>query len=433
LSLALGAFIAGMVLADSEYSHQIVSDILPFRDVFNSLFFISIGMLMSLSALAANLPTVLLWVGLLIVGKALIILAIIKFLGFSLRVSAMTGLGLAQIGEFSFVLAKAGRGEGLLPDADYQSFLAASIISMIATPFLIALAPRFGYLVQSLASDEPVGDVTETGGEGEIYRLQNHVIVVGYGLNGRNLSRVLRAVKLSYIVLEVNAESVRRGKAEGERMVFGDGTRREVLHHVGIDRAADVVVAISDPAAARRIVAQARSMNPKVHIIVRTRYVTEIGELIKLGADEVIPEEFETSIEIFSRVLHRYRVPRNVIERQIAEIRREGYEVLRSPALPLVHTADLTAALGGATTETLYLEKDSPAIGKRLAELNLRNQTGATVITVVRDGHTEINPGADFTLAADDILVLLGDQEKIDRAVSLLLPQTSARVGGFNA
>jgi monovalent cation:H+ antiporter-2, CPA2 family len=431
LSLALGAFIAGVVLADSDYSHQIVADILPFRDVFNSVFFVSIGMLLSLSALAANLTVVLLWVGLLVVGKALIVLTIARLLGFSLRVSAMAGLGLAQVGEFSFVLAKVGRGEGLLPDADYQSFLAASIISMIATPFLIAAAPRIGYFMQSwFSSTKPVGDVTETGGEAEIYRLREHVIVVGYGLNGRNLSRVLRAVNLPYIVLELNGDTVSRAKAAGERTIFGDGTRREVLHHVGIERASVLVVAISDPAAARRIVGQARRMNQNLHIIVRTRYVSEIGELLEIGANEVIPEEFETSIEIFARVLHHYGTARNVIERQIGEIRRQGYEMLRSSSLPMIHLTDLTDALGGTATETIYLTPESPALGKTLAEVNLRNQTGVTVIAAVRDGATEINPGADFKLQTEDILVLLGDAEKIDAAKDILQPN-AANVG-FN-
>ncbi|MDQ4122510.1 MAG: cation:proton antiporter [Acidobacteriota bacterium] len=429
LSLALGAFIAGVILADSEYSHQVVADILPFRDVFNSLFFISIGMLLSLSALAANLGTVLIMVVLLLVGKALIVLGVVKFLGYSLRVSTMAALGLAQIGEFSFVLAKAGRAEGLMPDADYQSFLAASIISMIAAPFLIAAAPKIGYFLQSLVSDQPVGDVTETGGESEIYKLYNHVIIVGYGLNGRNLSRVLRAVHLSYIVLEVNAESIRRAKAEGERMVFGDGTRREVLHHIGVERASVLVVAISDPAAARRIVGQARQMNPKLHIIVRTRYVSEIGELLEIGADEVIPEEFETSIEIFSRVLHRYGVARNIIERQIGEIRRQGYEMLRSSSLPMIQLTDFPDILDGTATETIYLTEKSPLLGKTLAEVNLRNQTGVTVLAAVRAGETKVNPSANFRLQAEDVLILLGASENIDAARKLL---QSDGASGFN-
>lgn len=434
LSLALGAFIAGMVLADSDYSHQVTADILPFRDVFNSIFFVSMGMLLSLSALVENLFTVCLWVVLLIVGKALIVWAVIQLLGFPQRVAAMTALGLAQIGEFSFVLAKAGRMADLLPDTDYQSFLAASIISMILTPFMIAAAPRFGYLIQSIVPDkkpaEPAPEtedplhITSTGG------LNNHVIIVGYGLNGRNLAKVLRAVTVSYTVLDLNAETVREGKEKGEKINFGDATRREVLHHAAIENANALVLAMSDPQAARRTVRIARELNEKIYIVVRTRYTSEITELLRYGADEVIPEEFETSIEIFSRVLLRYGVDRPTIENQIERVRRQGYEMLRSPSIQRVEISNLNAALTQAATETVKLNNTSPVIGKNLGELNLRKATGATLIAVVRGDDTKIGPGANFKLEENDILILFGKPEKTAQAIKVLQP--AAETGGFN-
>lgn len=434
LSLALGAFIAGMVLAESDFSHQVTADILPFRDVFNSIFFVSIGMLLSFTALIENAFTVFLWVIFLVVGKALIVWAVIQLLGFPQRVAAMTALGLAQIGEFSFVLAKAGRVVDLLPDSDYQSFLGASIISMIITPFMIAVAPRFGYFVQSIVPDkksaaeieaaEEEMHITSTGG------LNNHVIIVGYGLNGRNLARVLRAVTVSYTILELNAEVVREAKEKGEKINFGDATRREVLHHAAIENANALVLAMSDPQAVRRTVKQARELNPKIYIVVRTRYTSEITELLKAGADEVIPEEFETSIEIFSRVLLRYGVDRHTIENQIERVRRQGYEMLRSPSIQRVEMSNLNAALGAATTETVKLIQSSPAVGKNLGELNLRNATGVTLIAVVRGDKTKIGPGANYKLHENDILILFGKAEKIEQAVKILQPEVET--GGFN-
>ncbi|MEJ7863011.1 MAG: cation:proton antiporter [Pyrinomonadaceae bacterium] len=434
LSLALGAFIAGMVLADSDYSHQVTADILPFRDVFNSIFFVSIGMLLSLSALVENLFTVFLWVLLLVGGKTLIVWTTIQLLGFPQRIAAMTALGLAQIGEFSFVLAKAGRSADLLPDSDYQSFLAASIISMIATPFMIAVAPRFGYFVQSIVPDKkstadaPEAEeelhITSTGG------LNNHVIIVGYGLNGRNLARVLRAVTVSYTILDLNAETVRAAKEKGEKINFGDATRREVLHHAAIENANALVLAMSDPQAARRTVQQARLLNEKIYIVVRTRYTSEITELLKYGADEVIPEEFETSIEIFSRVLLRYGVDRHIIENQIERVRRQGYEMLRSPSFQRIEMSNLNAALQAATTENIKLSPDSPVIGKTLGELDLRGKTGATLIAVVRGNDTKIGPGANYKLQEADILILFGKPESLERAIKLLQPDELT--GGFN-
>lgn len=434
LSLALGAFIAGMVLSESEYSHQVAADILPFRDVFNSLFFVSIGLLLSVGALVANLSTVLLWVVFLVVGKFLIVWLVVQLLGFPQRVAAMTALGLAQIGEFSFVLAKAGRTVDLLPDTDYQTFLAASIISMIATPFMINAAPAFGDFVQKLIKDKEDKDFHQT--EEDIHLtssggLENHTIIVGYGLNGRNLARVLRAVLVPYTILDLNAETVREAKEKGEKINFGDATRREVLHHAHIEDANALVLAMSDPQAARRTVKQAREMNEKLYIVVRTRYIAEITELLELGADEVIPEEFETSIEIFARVLQRYGVTRHVIENQIEQIRKQGYRMLRSPsALPQIKVSNLNAALHQATTETVKLDENSPIAEKNLGELNLRNATGVTLIAVLRNGKTEINPGSDFTLHSGDTLVLLGSSEKIEDALRILQPEV--KTGGFN-
>lgn len=420
LSLALGAFIAGIVLSESEYSHQIVADILPFRDVFNSLFFISIGMLLSLSALASDAFTVLGWVGMLLIGKMLLILAVVRLLGYSLRVSIMTAVGLAQIGEFSFILAKAGLPEGLLSATDYQRFLGASILSMIATPFLIKAAPRIGYALQSISGPSSVLEPTVAGFDLSEADLHDHVIIVGYGLNGRNLAKVLSRTGVPYVVLELNAESVRKARDEGTPVVYGDATRREVLNQVGIERARILVLAISDPAATRHTASLARQMNPDIHIIVRTRYMSEMQDLLALGADEVIPEEFETSIEIFSRVLRDYGIARHVIQRQITAIRSEGYQMLRMPSLPISDLKESAEALKSASTETLFVEHDSKAVGKTIAELKLRKRTGVTIIAITREGDTQINPGPDTKLQAEDVLVLLGQPDQVDRAIEEL-------------
>ncbi|HYO64018.1 MAG TPA: cation:proton antiporter [Pyrinomonadaceae bacterium] len=431
LSLALGAFIAGMVLSESEYSHQIVADILPFRDVFNSVFFVSIGMLLSVGALAADLPVVLAWVGALVVGKALLVLAVVRLLGYSVRVATLAGLGLAQVGEFSFILSKAGLPHGLLSESDYQRFLAASILSMIATPFLIKAAPRVGYLAQSFLSPRSLLEPTVTGFRPEEPDLSGHVVIIGYGLNGRNLARVLRKVGVPYLVLELNAQVVQEASAWGERIVYGDATRKEVLHHVGLERARLLVVAVSDPVATRHAIWLARRMNPDIHAIVRTRYMSELQDLLRLGANDVIPEEFETSIEIFSRVLREYGIARDIIRRRVDEIRSEGYEMLRVSSLPRVEARDIARALSAASTETLFVEPDSPAVGKTIGDLQLRSRTGATVIAVVHGGRTEINPGPGRKLHAEDVLVLLGSPGQIEAATSQLTsPEHRERAAG---
>jgi CPA2 family monovalent cation:H+ antiporter-2 len=305
---------------------------------------------------------------------------------------------------------------------------------MIATPFLISAAPAVGVFIQSFLGDGNRGEIenvedddihmTSSGG------LRHHVIVVGYGLNGRNLARVLRAVSIPYLVLDLNAETVRRARGDGEKINFGDATRREVLHHAHIFEASAMVLAMSDVRAARRTVRQARLMNKDLYIIVRTRYVSEITELLSIGADEVIPEEFETSIEIFARVLQRYGIARGTIEAQIDRIRKQGYEMLRTTSLP-APTSPIGVALDAANSHTVIIEPNSPAAGRSLGELDLRGESGATVIAVIRGNETKVTPGARYKLEPGDTVVLLGNQAKIARARAILEPE-SAHSAGFN-
>ncbi len=330
LSLALGAFIAGLVISESDYSHQALADILPFRDSFISLFFVSIGMLLDLRAFVDRAPLVLLITAGVLLLKAVVAGGVTLGLGYPLRVAALVGLTLPQVGEFSFVLAQAGQGNGLLSPGGYQLFLMISILTMIMTPFLIQIAPRLLSGAESMSvvpawlsrRDSPDPDAPKPSP-------RDHVIIGGYGLNGRNLARGLKDANIPYLVLDLHADAVRHGLAHGEPLYYGDVTQREVLERMGIRDAKLLVLAVSDPFATRRAVQVARQANPDIHIVVRTRYVREVEELLRLGADEVVPEEFETSLEMFELVLREYEVPPMEIKRRQEEIRREGYALLR--------------------------------------------------------------------------------------------------------
>ena len=424
LSLALGALIAGLVISESELSHQIIADVLPLRDCFSGIFFISIGMLLNLDLLTRDFLTPLMNL-LLIVGiKSLLIFAVFWWLYGSIRLAVLLGLSLAQVGEFSFILAKAGINYKLLTPANEQLFLAGSILSMIATPFLIQSVHGLAVGLEAM-----LGGSQESTSAGETAASENvaqgHVVVVGYGLNGQNLARVLKEVGIPYRVLEMDPDLVRCAKAAGEPIFFGDGTRPEILQQAGIRQARVVVIAISDPAATARVVSQARRLRPDVYIIVRTRYVAEIDHLYRLGANQVIPEEFETSVEIFARVLEEYHVPRNVISLQVDLIRKEHYSTLRGLRLLGKQLDELNQFLVGTTTDIFSIVGASPVVGKSLEEVDLRSRCGATVIAVVRAGKSYHNLGADFALAAGDMLVLLGDHKALDDAAQILNPQTN--------
>jgi CPA2 family monovalent cation:H+ antiporter-2 len=416
LSLALGAFVAGLVVSESEYGLQAMSDALPFRDTFSGIFFVSVGMLLDTRFVIEHPVLVLGSTVVLMALKASIAASVTRGLVRSWAVSVRCGLGLAQIGEFSFVLALVARPFGLLDGDSYRVFIAASVLSMLSSPFIIAASRPVARWIGRMAGEEGLQLKPEAAEQ--LSALDDHVVIVGYGLNGRNLARVLRAANIPYVILEQNGQVVRRCLGSGEPIHFGDGTSREVLHKVGLERARVLVLAISSPADERRCVAVARDLSPNTRIVVRTRYVAEIDELRRLGADDVVPEEFETSLEIFARVLRLYGVASNVVAREVKTARGEHYEMLRGLAMPDLQL-DLRQLGVHAALDTVEIERDSPAVGGNPVSLRLRERTGATVIAVVRDGTPLYNPDPHFSFAIGDTVVLVGQRPALERAVRL--------------
>lgn len=412
LSLALGAFLAGLIISESEYSHHIVASIMPFRDYFASIFFISIGMLLQTGYFTLHWALIIGMTAVLVGTKTVIMIMTALVLRYPMRSSVLAGLGLAQIGEFSFLLAQQGAFHRLIGGEIYQLFVDTSILSMLATPLLVQAAP-------SLAGSLPAGPAARDE-KGNVCGLTGHTIIAGFGLNGRNLAKTLKATHIPYVVLEVNADTIRQARAEGEPIIYGDITREDTFTRAGVDCAKVIVFAISDFAATRMAVRMVRRMNPSSFILVRTRYAAEVDELYRLGANQVIPEEFETSIEIFARVLHEYHVPNNVITNQIQYVRFGGYKMLRGMSLDQENLGRVAALFAGATVDTVQIEPGSPAVGRALRDLDIRKNSNATVIAVARSGEAVTNPGPDYTLQSDDLVVLLGAHADLDKAINLL-------------
>jgi CPA2 family monovalent cation:H+ antiporter-2 len=423
LSLALGAFLAGLIISESEYSHQALGNVLPFRDVFTSFFFVSVGMLLDVGALLQHPGQIALIAGGILLLKGLVVVGATVVLGFPLRTAIISGLALCQVGEFAFVLAKAGQPFGLLAGATYQFFLAASILTMAAAPFIMALAPRLADLVLRLRwpTRLKAGLYPMPGMQGAEHQtpLHDHLLIIGYGINGRNVARAARIAGIPYRIIEMNPDTVRSERTQGEPIDYGDATQEAVLEHAGIHTARVVVVAISDPAATRNIVGHIRRIRPAVYIIARTRYLREVPSLYALGANEVIPEEFETSVEIFTRVLMKYLVPQDEIEKFVAEVRADGYEMFRSLARVPTSFADLHLTLADVDIRTFRVDDDSPLVGKTLADIALRRQYGVTLVAIRRSDGVLSNPGGDTELQAHDILVLLGTPEQFPRVIGL--------------
>jgi CPA2 family monovalent cation:H+ antiporter-2 len=424
LSLALGAFLAGLVLSESEYSYQALGSILPFRDVFTSVFFISIGMLFDGSYFVHHPILVLslaLTVLLLKVGIASLVPAA---LGFPLRTMILTGLSLGQVGEFSFILSTAGMSFGLLDKDTYQLFLGVSILTMAATPFVMGGGPWISDRLLSLPLPKRIKSGLQTReipvAPEQKPKLSDHLIIIGFGINGKNVARAARATGIPYIITEMNPETVRREKAAGEPIIYGDATQEAVLLHVNIRTARVVVVGIPDPVATRRVIEVARKLNASVHIIARTRFYQETSQLYELGASDVIPEEFETSVEIFTRVLVKYLVAPEVIEMFVAEVRSDSYQMFRNLSKENATFSDLKFALPDVEVNMAWVGEASPVTGKSLAEVKLRGEFGITLLAVRRGSEVISNPDSGVTLFAGDILVILGKPQDIVRFTEAL-------------
>ena len=410
LSLALGAFLAGFILSESEYSHQAVAVMLPFRDVLMSLFFISIGMLLDLQALAGNLAPLLLLTAAVLLVKPLIAAGASLAVGLPLRQAVLSGMALSQVGEFSLVATKAGVSAGLLPADVFQTVLVVAVLSMLATPLLIQSAPP---LAERLAAT-PLGRWSERrlGPEpgGTAPQEPPSVLIVGFGVTGRNLAASCRHCDVPYAVIELNAALVRKARGEGLPIHYGDASQPAILELVRVQRARAIVVAIDDAGAARRVVELARRLAPNAYILVRTRYLREVEPLNQLGADEVIADELEVSIEVFSRVLARMLVPRERIKRLIGEVRGEWRRMARSLAPEATRVHDLRVVLPDLATHSIPLRQGNPWVGQTIAGSRLRDDHGVMVLAVQRSGETLANPRGDVMLQAGDVLFVIGPE-----------------------
>jgi CPA2 family monovalent cation:H+ antiporter-2 len=421
LPLGMGTFLAGMVISDSDYVHEIAAQILPFRDVFNGVSYVSVGMLLNLPFLVNNLPLVLLMVAGVVLMKAVSAGAAVRAIGYPWRSTVITAVGLAQIGEFSFLLLSQGARESLVTFAEYQYLLAITILTMMATPFLMRAAPWAAssfvrHVVRGRESEDPGEEAAGAG------RVENHVIISGYGMNGKNLARVLRSTHVPYVVVDLNDAMVREGREAGEPIFYGDVNNPEILDRVGVGRARMLVLAISDPMATRRAVAVARRANPGLSILVRTRYVADVDDLIALGANAVIPEEFETSVEIFSRVLREYHVPDHVVSQQEELIRSGTYRILRErvPSKDNSVLSEFETFLRQKVIEVFFVSPDSPWAGRPLGDLPVGNGAGIVLLAVLREDRAIVQPSPEEKIVAGDKLVFFGGHAPLATALEEL-------------
>jgi len=431
ISLALGAFLAGLAISESEYSHEAFEHVLPFRDIFTSFFFVSIGMLLDISFIIQNPVWVIsLTMGVFVI-KATIIIITSLLLGFPLKTALISGLMLCQVGEFAFILERVGADFNLIDATANQLFLAVSVLSMAATSFLIIGAPHITDRVLMFPFPKrlrdglyPMKGVSEPKDK---TAWQDHLVIIGYGINGKNVARAARETGVPYVVLELNPDTVRTEQAKGYPIYYGDASQEAVLHHINIEQARTVVISIADAAATRRTTETIRRLNKRTYIIARTRYMSEVEPLYDIGANEVIPEELETAIQIFNRVLHKYLVPSHEIQKQVMSMRADGYGAfrqatggIRSPNLHLhLHNLDIT---------TMVIDEKSHLVGRTPGELDIRRITGLSLIAIRRGHEILSNVGPDTVMLAGDELFMIGDPAKVALASIDLFTGTVARL-----
>jgi CPA2 family monovalent cation:H+ antiporter-2 len=417
LSLALGAFIGGLIISESEYHHQATSMILPFRELFTSFFFVSVGMLLDLRFFVENFPVVLLFVLVVFVVKSIIAGLAVAALKYPTRTVVLTGLSLFQVGEFAFILSKVGIEYNLLSPQTNQYFLSVSIVSMILTPFVIIFAEKI--------SDRFIGvskrmglDPTSIAGKSirEIAKnkLENHLVIIGFGVNGSNLAKAAASSNIPYVVIEINAETVSRQKAKGLPVIFGDATQDHILEAVNLSNARAAVIAISDNHATKTVIKNVRSHSDSLYLVVRTKYVKETSELIALGADEVIPEEFETSVQIFTHVLQNFLVPEDDIDQLVEKVRADNYQLFKGELkLPKTYRPKNIADFN---ITCLRMTSDSnKVLGKPLNELNLRANYGINILGIKRKDEMLDAVQPDEVLRQGDIIYIQGNQSNIEQ------------------
>lgn len=421
LSLALGAFLGGLVVADTEYGHRAMGDILPLRDVFMSVFFVSLGMLFDVRVLVDSPLLVLLLVLGFIAGKAVLATIAVIAMRFPARIAVVAAGGLAQFGEFGFVLANVADTSGVLPRADIRELFNAGIISMFLTPMLVGLAPRIGAGARVL---RPLDKLLGARGIDELSpadekRLEDHVIVVGYGVAGRLLSEALSKVGIPYVVLELNAETVRKASAEGVPIYYADVTTAEALDHAHVKSARAVVLLINDQRAATNAVGAIAAIAPDTPVLTRAHYVNDVPYLKTIGATDVVVEEVEAGLEMLARVLRRFDVPRNIIADHVDAGRGRTQPTERALTIPRKQLRDMPE-LDELKIEKILVRAEDFAAAKSPRELELRRRTGALVVAVRRHGTLRSDFDPSCPLEPGDELYLVGATRAVASAAAVI-------------
>ncbi len=419
VSLSLGAFLAGLMVSESRFSQHALSETLPLQILFSATFFVSVGMLLDVSFLVQNLPVVIAAIVAVLLIKAATTFISVRVLGYATPIAAASALTLAQIGEFSFVLERAGREVGLFPAgagvAGSQAFIATTVVLMVATPLMMKLGSQLSSKINAKREAASIPHDNEEEIAGHDLGLEDHVIVAGYGQAARSLVRVLAGSGIPFNITTLSPDGANEAESEGLPVVRGDATKPFLLSHVGVESAKMLVIADDNPSTAHRITSVARQLNPTMRIVVRTRYTNDAEHLIESGADEVISEEFESVVQLFGEVLREYRIAAEEIDRLEVLARKNGYAALMTEQINM-QSSDFACQPGEECfdSRTVTVRESSAAVGMSIGELEMSN-SGLMLNELKRDGEIFKDPDDSFRLEVGDELVVSGPTEAFAR------------------
>lgn len=424
MSFAFGAFLAGLMISESEYSHNAFGNLIPFKDVFTSFFFVSIGMLLDLGFVYENPWLVIATVILVILIKTLIAGFTAFVLGHTFFGTVVVGLAISQVGEFSFILAGLGRSYEIITPFHFQLFLAVAISTMALSPILINISRPLATLILKLPVPQYLVDGLFPLQQFEIPELKNHIVVIGKDSRAINLAAMIKKMQLPFTSIIFDPDMARKQMEKGDQAVFGDAVNEPVLRKAYAHTAEMVIVSVGDLIKAMAIVEQVRRLNKHATIIVRSKHVTDIEELYRLGASQVIPEEFETAIDFFERILGKYLIPRMEIEKSVARIREDNYGIFRDREK--VDGYSLLKDIPDIEIAAVRVGMTSPFAGKRISETAMRKRYGVTLVAL-KHGETIIpNPEPSAMISANDIAYIFGKPEMIAEIVNVLSEQQNA-------
>lgn len=417
MPLAFGAFLAGLMISESEYSHNAFGNLITFRDTFTSFFFVSIGMMLDLSFVAAHFTLILVTVIAVIFIKFIIGAFTAFLLGHTFRGTVLVGIALSQVGEFSFILAKLGKDYSILDNYFYQIFLAVAIFSMSITPFLIMLGSKITNLLLRLPIPKVMIDGLFPLKQVEIPDLQNHLVLIGKDSRALNLSRMAKFNNLPYVSIIFDPEIARRRQEMGETVVYGDAFNLPILQKAHVAQAHVVVISIGKLDVLKVIIEKIRLLNKYAAIVVRTQHIEDIEALYKIGATQVIPEEFETSIDLFERVMANFLLPRKEIELVVDRIRSDHYGIFLEENTSARY--NISKDIPDVEIIPMEVTKGAPIIGKTLIESQLRQLYGVTLVALKRDQKVIDHPKPTLIFNEGDVAYILGKTDQIFRVSDL--------------